>query len=148
VEPPLDEGPPPIGPEPSVRLDPTAEQGNPPGTAGDPLHADPPTQAWSIEDEVEDDLGPVEVAPIDERPVFEPLPDAEDGSDEALAPPSDHRLDLDDPVDADLDAAPAEEEEPPPREQPPAARGFFEETEEHETLWHEERPGADPDFEN
>jgi hypothetical protein len=34
------------------------------------------------------------------------------------------------------------------REPPAAARGFFEETEEHEMPGHEERPGADPDFEN
>ena len=145
-EPPLEESPPPIGPRSPVGLDPTAEQGDPPGTVGDPIDAgaDPPTQAWSIEDEVEEDLVPAETAPIDERPVFAPLPDAEEGYDDALEPPGEHPLDLDDPADADL----APEEDPPPREQPPAAKGFFEETEEHETLWHEERPGADPDFEN
>ncbi|CAA9494548.1 MAG: hypothetical protein AVDCRST_MAG17-984 [uncultured Solirubrobacterales bacterium] len=145
-EPLLDEGPPPIGPEPAARLDPTAEQGDPPpGPIGEGVDpgADPPTQAWTIED----DLDPAEVVPIEESPVFEPLPDAEEGSDDALDPPSEQRLDLDDPVDTDFDL-PAREEAPPAREQPPAARGFFEETEEHETLWQEERPGADPDFEN
>ncbi len=165
--PPADLEPPLTGSESPVGPDPAAEQGSPPAAASAPLEEDagPVTQAWSIEDQpgfgsaaigeersfaagpVEDDLDPAEVAPIDERPVFEPLPDAEDGPDDALDLPPDGPSGSG-PVDADLDPAPVSAEEPPPREPPPAAGGFFEDTEEHETLGHEERPGADPDFEN
>jgi hypothetical protein len=165
--PPADLEPPLTGSESAVGPEPAAEQGSPPAPASAPLEgeAGPLTQAWSIDDQPglgsaavgaergfagglgEDDLDPTEVAPIDERPVFEPLADAEDGPDDALDLPPDG-LSGSGPVDADLDPAPVSAEEPPPGEPPAAARGFFEETEEHEMPGHEERPGADPDFEN
>jgi hypothetical protein len=69
----------------------------------------------------------------------EPFEAAPDAYLESRPPPARHEL------------APAEGEgldEPKAGGEGPAARGFFEETEEHEPVWREGDPGADPDFEN
>jgi hypothetical protein len=107
----------------------------------DPIVDDPEVQPEPLEGEAGFDAA-VESEPIEERPVFEPLADAEEGPPEPLAPPS-QAPSVPDALEPGVEP---DAEEPPPREPPVAARGFFEETEEHETLWHEERP--DPDFEN
>ena len=173
-EPPLrDEGlagpadplhPDPPGGDPPTGPDPAAEQGSPPGEPP-PVEDDlgPVTQAWSIESEPgfgvpsadeaprfgasePEGAGSPEIAPIEERPVFEPFPAADDGPDDPLELPSDAPLELG-PSDADLDPPPLGLDDAP-AEPPAGARGFFEEPEEDDTLWQEERPAFDPDFEN
>ena len=153
------------GEEPAIGPDPAAEQGNPPGEMT-PLEEElgPVTEAWSIETEPGfgasfegedpafpapahvDEVTPAETSAVEEHPVIESMPGEEDGPDEELELPPEAESEPG-PLDADLEPVPTAAEESL-GEPPIAARGFFDETEDHEMLWRQDRPTPDPDFES
>jgi hypothetical protein len=145
--------------------------------ADEDLLLDEPAADEPREDEPREDEPPSAEAPIEEPrrepPLLnEPLPtevrpapgrisDAEPLGADPLDEPAEEPFEA--PPDAYLESRPShagrheaaaagtaaeEGDDPRPGSDAPASRGFFEETEEHEAVWREGDPGADPDFEN